>query len=350
MSNKVVALLALPIIGLAWFAGLKTGERKASSIDERPVSNLRPGTPVATFDGGSISVEELKAQIEEQAPIVRVRYTSPEGKRAFLERMVRMELLAREAQRRGYDRDPEVVRQHQRNLVAVFVQKEFEAAHKAQPISEDEIKKFYDEHLAEFVKPERVRIAHLFVAAPETSGRAERRARAESLLATARAKESADIAGFQRLTREHSDDAESKSTGGDLRFLSREELARRAGEPVAQAAFDELKVTGEVFDRVVETPEGFHILKLLGRENPLEMTLEKARESIRSRIAFDRRGERYEQFVADIEKKAGLKVDAARLDALAIAPGGPARVPSGAIPPAPKERARPPVFPDGTNE
>lgn len=349
MSNKVVALLALPFVVLAWFAGLKTGERKVASADAGLASESPPGTPVATFDGGSISLEALKAEIEQQAPVARLRYTTPEGKRAFLERMVRTELLAREAQRRGYDRDPDVVRQHKRNMVAVFVQKEFESAQQSQPVSEEEIKKYYDEHIAEFVKPERVRIAHLFVAAPEASKRAERRAEAERLLAIARAKDSADYTGFQRLAREHSDDAQSKPTGGDLRFLSREELARRAGDEVARAAF-EMKVTGEVLDRCVETPQGFHILKLLGRENPLNMTLEQARDSIRSRIAFDKRGERYEQFVADIEKKAGLTIDTAKLDALEIELGGPGRVPSGAIPPAPKERVRPPVLPAGTNK
>lgn len=343
MSNKLVAILALPLVALAWYAGLQTGRRNAPASAQAPASSVGPGTPVATFEGGAVTLEELKAQIEEQAPMMRARYTSPEGKRSFLERIVRTELLAREAQRKGYAEDPDVQRQHKRNLVAVFVQKEFEEAQQKQPVADEAIKAFYQAHLGEYVKPGRTRVAHLFFEAPATdpAARAGKRAAAEKALAEALRLEPVDYAAFGQLARELSEDAASKAEGGDLRFLTLEELTARAGAEVAEAAFA-LQGPGEVLRKLVETPKGFHVVKMLGRENPLDLKLEEVRDAVKSRIVFERRSESYQRFLAEIEKQAGLKIDTARLNELKI-DSVPSSLPPGTLPLAPKSRVGAPA-------
>ncbi|MBI5544604.1 MAG: peptidyl-prolyl cis-trans isomerase, partial [Deltaproteobacteria bacterium] len=168
MNHKITAILAVPLVGLAYFAGLrasKDGSGSAVSDGVLPVTGL-PGKPVATFDGASISGEELKKQIEEQAPFVRARYSTPEGKKEFLDNLIRSELLAREAQRKGYPSDKDIVRQHKRNMVALFVQREFEEPQQKQVVPEEDLRKYYDAHLGDYQRPERVRVAHVFFEAP----------------------------------------------------------------------------------------------------------------------------------------------------------------------------------------
>jgi peptidyl-prolyl cis-trans isomerase C len=337
MSNKIVAILAVPLVALAWFAGFKTGERTATASGSLLPVSSRPGTPVATFDGQSISVEELKAQIEEQSPLLRSRYASSEGRREMLERLVRTELLAREAQKRGYNRNPDVLNQNKRNMIAVFVQKEFDEAQQKQPVPEDQIKSFYDAHIHEYVKPERVRAAQIFFAAPasDAKARAEKKALAEKTFAELE-KNPTDFTRFHQLARERSDDQESKAGGGDLRFQTRQELEGRVGPELAEVAWS-MSHVGQLLDHVVEAPDGFHIITLLGRENALNLSLDEVRDAVRSRIVFEQRSTRYQQFVEQLEKQAGLKIDTARLGEMKLELP-PATPPPGAIPPAPSAR------------
>jgi peptidyl-prolyl cis-trans isomerase C len=330
MSNKITALLAVPLIILAWFAGTRSGHGGSGSDELLPVPT-RPGTPVATFDGASISAEEIKAQIEEQAPFVRSRYSTKEGKKEYLDNMVRFEILAREAQKKGYQKNPEVIRQNKRNMVALFVQKEFEEPQQKQAIPDDELKAYYEAHIADYVRPERLRVADVFFEAPAADA-AKRKAKkdaAEGALKALLGKDAKDYGAFAQLAHASSDDATSKPMGGDLQFLSKDDLAKRLGSEVAEAASG-MKTVGQVLDKIVETPQGFHLIKLLGRENPLDLKLEGVKDSIKSRLIYERRSDAYKKFIEAINQQAGLKIDEAALESVKIeAPaGGPQGMPA----------------------
>lgn len=342
MSHRTVALLALPLVVLAWYAGYVRGREAGGGAGAMlPVSG-KPGTPVATFDGVSLTDADLKAQLEEQAPFVRARYASAEGKREFLDNLVRFELLAREAQKKGYAKDPDIVRQHKRNMVALYVQREFEEPQQKQPIPEEELRKYYEDHKSDYVRPERVRAAHVLFAAPsdDAAKRKDRRAAAEAALAELREKDARDYSAFGALARKASEDVASRPLGGDLQFLSREDLAKRAGEEVAQAAFGAAEM-GRVLDTIVETPKGFHIVKVLGKENPLDLAFEGVKDSIRSRLVYERRSAAYKTFLEGLNQKAGLKIDAAALEAVKVEAGAPAGSPGAAVPPPPAPHAHP---------
>lgn len=343
--NKIAVVAFVPLLAGAYLLG----QRSSGGIGGKgggffPVTS-RPGPPVATFDGQSLSIDELKAQIEEQTPFVRVRYASPEGKKEFLEGMVRFELLSREAQKKGYHSDPEVLRQHKKSFVAVYLQREFEEVQHKLPVDENELRKFYDDHKEDYVKPERVRIAHIFVEAKDAAAKEKRRPAAEAALAEARERDAHDFNAFGNVVRLRSEDAESRAIHGDLHYLSREELEKRVGPEVASAAF-ELKELGKIHGQLVEAQAGFHVLKLLGKESALDLKLEDVREAIKNRVAYDRRGRNYEKLIADLEKKAGLEYDLKALDGLTVnlasptptTPPEPA-LPPGTIPTAPVRRA-----------
>src|SRR5687768_1716361 len=74
-----------------------------------PQSNDDLDAPLAKVDDIVITVKQLQESINRQSPYIRARYASREQKRVFLDNMIRFEVLAREASRRGIDRDPEVV-------------------------------------------------------------------------------------------------------------------------------------------------------------------------------------------------------------------------------------------------
>lgn len=127
----------------------------------------------------------------------------------------------------------------------------------------------YENALSRYLVPERVRAAHILLAASDEDARAERRAEAEALLA--RAREGED---FASLARDHSEDEGSAATGGDLGAFSRGRMV----PPFEEAAFG-LEAPGEISE-VVETRFGLHLIKLLEREPEHHRPFEEVKDEI----------------------------------------------------------------------
>jgi parvulin-like peptidyl-prolyl isomerase len=124
-------------------------------------------------------------------------------------------------------------------------------------VTEDEIKKFYEENPAEFEQPELARAAHVLFMTIDPATRtdlpeekkAEKKKAAEDLLKKARAGDD-----FAALAKQYSEDDGSKNNGGEYVF-SRAEMV-----PAFSAAAFSLG-TNQVSE-VVTTQYGYHIIKL----------------------------------------------------------------------------------------
>src|SRR5437762_10322726 len=83
------------------------------------------GDVLAQVDDVVITVADFQERINSQSPYVRARYTSIEHKKEFLDNLVKFELLAAEAQKKGLDRDPEVVRTMKQVMIQKLLKQEF---------------------------------------------------------------------------------------------------------------------------------------------------------------------------------------------------------------------------------
>ncbi len=123
-------------------------------------------------------------------------------------------------------------------------------------VSEDEIKKFYDEHTDEMQRPEGVEASHILVRS-KASDTDEQKAQAKARIdaAAKRAKAGED---FAALAKEYSEDS-SASNGGALGVITRGQTV-----PAFENAAFSLAV-GEVSD-VIQTQFGYHLIKVTGQE------------------------------------------------------------------------------------
>jgi peptidyl-prolyl cis-trans isomerase C len=298
------------------------------------------GTSVATFGKDSITVEELNERFAEMSPFARARFQTVEERKQYVEGLARFELLAAEALARGLQNDPEVIGTAKKVMVQKLIQSEFDE--KGAPISDAEIAEYYDKHKADYVKPEMVRLSHIFLAAPEgDASRAAKKVKAEALLKSARALQPLDYSAFGQLVSENTEDEKTKPLRGDMRYLSQEDLLAQHGAEIAEAA-KSLTQMGQVSE-VVATPKGFHILKLQARQAPLNLTVDQVRAQIQSRLLYERRAERFGKFVEELKKKNGFKIHDEPLAKMELDLKAPAkdtkRPPPGYIPPV----AGPPV-------
>src|SRR5688572_13775004 len=81
---------------------------------------------LAKIDDVVITVGDFQERINKQTPYVRARYTSVERKKEFLDNLVRFEVLAKEAERRGLNKDAEVVRTMKQVMIQKLLKDEFD--------------------------------------------------------------------------------------------------------------------------------------------------------------------------------------------------------------------------------
>ena len=169
----------LLIVMLAGCKGSKEEAEAEAPKGPLGLSDADRAQVVAKVDGVPITVGEFAERINQQSPYIRARYTSLEHKKEFLDNLVRFEVLAKEAQRRGFDKDAEVVHALKQAMIQKLMKAEFEETTKVTGVPEEELKKFYDEHIEEYRKPEQVRISQIVTKDKKTAEKVVSQAKAK---------------------------------------------------------------------------------------------------------------------------------------------------------------------------
>jgi peptidyl-prolyl cis-trans isomerase C len=288
----------------------------------------KSGPAVAKGDGVLITAGEFKARLDEQSPFIRQRYSTLERKKEFLDNLVRFEVLANAAQKQGLDKDPDVLMTLKKVMVQKLVQKTFSEGDPTKEIPEADARKYYDDHKDEYVKPEKARLSVILVSAPAAGPeRAKKSAQAKKLLARVKAEEKKNLlTGFATVAREASEDAPTKAAGGDIGMKGKDELEAAYGKDFAAAAF--ALEQGAI--AVLESPQGFLLVKATGRQPSIERTFDQVRPQIANRLYREKRTKDFDEYVKRLRDEAHVSVNEAELDKVAVAPanvGGPAGMP-----------------------
>ena len=166
-------------------------------------------------------------------------------------------------------------------------------------VSEAEIAKFYRENIAEFAVPEGVSARHILLAFgpnPTEADKIALRKRAEDLLKQAQAKG----ADFAALAQKNSDDKSSAARGGDLGPFPRG-VMEKSFEDAAFGAKE-----GEIVGPV-ETPYGYHIIKVENKIPARTLPLEQSRDDIRPFLLEKKRQELLETKMKAVLKDAKIQ-------------------------------------------
>ena len=176
-------------------------------------------------------------------------------------------------------------------------------------ISDDDVKKFYDENPARFDLPETVRVMHIQMNSrdPGTGEelseekKAAKRKKMEELLKKARAGED-----FATLVKENTEDPNYKETGGEYKF-ARSQPGAPTGIPTEFeiAAFS--LNTNEVSD-VVTTQYGYHIIKLLEKLPARKLELAKITPDLRDFLKQREMQKRFPDYIEKEKKAAGVEI------------------------------------------
>lgn len=194
-------------------------------------------------------------------------------------------------------------------------------------VTEDQIKKFYDENGRQFERPETVRAAHILLSTrdPNTNQelsaekKKEKKQQLEKVLEKARKGED-----FAALAREYSEDPGSKSKGGEYTF------GRGQMVPEFESTAFSLK-TNEVSD-IVTTQFGYHIIKLYEKLPAQKLELDKVKDDLKEQLA---RSEVQDKMLPDFLKKLKQDADLNYLNGAKAPEDKPAESPAAASPAKP---------------
>jgi peptidyl-prolyl cis-trans isomerase C len=308
----VFCLGAVALVALALPACKKNKQKGRSG----PTGD--PSQIVAKVDDTEITVGDVQERINKQSPFVRARYTTNDKKKEFLDSLIRFEVMANEAERRGYDKDPEVVRVMKQQMISKFLQKDFESKLKVEDVPDAQVEKYYKEHPAEFNQKDEVRVGEIVT---KEKGKADK-AYAEAKALPKAAAAVGDQKGFKDVVTKYSEDEEGKTRAGDLGFMDKE--STRQPKAVVEAAF-KLAEVGDVA-APIKTDKGWVVLRLTQKRPGFSRPLTEVKRQIQQRLFRDMRTKAMDDFVADLKKKSAIEIKDENLAKVVIdtgATGGP---------------------------
>ena len=237
----------------------------------------------------TITLGDFAAALERMDPFERIRYQTDDRRQALLDEMINVELLAREAERRGLDQKPEtqeLIRQYQRDELLRRVRAEVPGPSQ---LSNDQVQAYYQSHKAEFADPERRRAAQIVV---NDAGLAAR------VLAEAAG---ADADRWHALVKQYNPDAAGADgdktaarpaidVPGDIGLVS----APGAGNPgdagdaevpeAVRRALFEIGEAGQVYPQPVAAGGRFYVVRLVAKLEARQRSLAEVDGAVRARL------------------------------------------------------------------
>ena len=295
--------------------------KSESGDSSYPVPTLsKDGETIAVIGPVTLTSDELGKRIQAQTPFARMQMQDPKRMVEYVKSEIQLELLAQEAWRRNLQNDPEVLLQFKRILTQRVIQDEMKRLSKDIAVSDGEALKEYEAKKSEYVKPPQIRLAQI-VRYVETKAE---RAAADKLLRAARDKVLAEerksnYRAFANAAKKSSQDETTNNSGGDLQFLTRDQLVDRYGEEVAKHMFDVVKV-GDL--AVANAPNAVVLFKKTGMRRGVNRTFEQVKSQIRGRLLQERRRAAFNDFVVQLKTTQGVEVNLDKVEAIKLMPTG----------------------------
>jgi peptidyl-prolyl cis-trans isomerase C len=240
-----------------------------------PLANVPPDQVVLTVGDEKFTARDFLQILSILPEQARTQTASPQGRRQFVENLIRVKVLAQEGRRRKVDQTPKFQTQMMLQREEFLANNTYASLQESASVTEEMVKDYYNQHKTEF---DTVRASHIlirFKGSPVPMKSGQKDLTEEQALAKANGilKELNEGGDFPAIARRDSDDGGSGAYGGDLGTFSRGRMVPSFEDVAFKLPIGQLS-------QPVKTNFGYHIIKVTARD-----------------------AKTYEQAKADIEKK-----------------------------------------------
>lgn len=245
------------------------------------------GKVLAEVNGKAITSQDFTQEIDRLPPYLKPMVQSAEGKKELLDSMIVREIILEQAKKDGVDKSKEVADRledlRKRLIVETYLKKKVEQEAK---VSDDEMKKFYEQNKDRFKSGEQVRASHILVKTEQE---------AKDVLAQLKSGGS-----FEELAKKYSKD-NSASKGGDLGWFSKGAMVPEFDKAVFGLKEGELS-------GIVKTQFGYHIIKLTGKRPAGVRPFDEVKDQIKANLLPAKQQEIFQKMKEDLKKGAKISI------------------------------------------
>ena len=290
-SKKLALGLAFVVLmgaGLAWAAQMQPDQMQ-SEMKDAPKTD--PEKVLAKVADREIREKDIDQVIRMMGPQGAMMYDNPQGRKAVLDELVSRHLFALKGAEEKLDQTPEFKAALETFRNQSLARAAIDASLKDVTASDEDAKKFYDEHPDQFTQPERVHVRHILISDDVTS-------------ADAIAKVQADLragASFDEVAKSRSL-CPSAAQGGDLGEVSKGQMV-----PEFEAAAFALKDPGDLSEPI-KTQFGWHIIRLEGRTPSSLEPFDNVKPQLLQYLTNEKKNEAFKNAVEGLKKTYKVEI------------------------------------------
>ena len=287
------------------------GKPAAEKTDATPVTPAKP--PLLTINGKGISTELYEDYVKAVTQGKGSSELPPDVQEQIKENLVRIELLAQQAEKDGLTKDPEIASRLELSRLNLLQQAVAQKYLKERTPTDAELRAEFETQVASTPLVE-YHARHILVSSEDVAQKV-----------IDQLKNGGD---FADLAKRLSSDKGSAAKGGDLDWFPPNAMVKPFSDAVA------LLKNGEVTKTPVQTEYGWHVIQLLGTRDRAPPTFEAVQEQLKQIVL----GKKFRAYSDDLLKAAKVEPPLASAAAPAAPATGtpPAPAPATPAPEAPK--------------
>jgi peptidyl-prolyl cis-trans isomerase C len=294
VAGAVLAAVTVVLAVAASAAPARRPARAAKPVPESLQVLVRVG-------GESITRGDVQRRLDELPEQFRANYTTPEGRRQLLDRMVEERVWLLASRKAGVPDRPQVRRQLEQQRRDLFIRTYLNEVMAGNPAPTDSAARaYYDAHQAEYRVPGTVTLRHVQL---------KTEADARRVLQLARNPRE----DFGKLAARWSRDSLTRTSGGQLGTVTREgQFASIGRQPaLAESAFalGEGRTGGPY-----RTDRGWHVVKVESVKEESTRAFDQVRSMILRQLSSTASSEYYQARLAEARAAVGVKADSTMIE------------------------------------
>ncbi len=242
---------------------------------------------IATVGDREITQQDIEMVLMTLDPMKAQQYSTEEGKKKLIEELVFQELFYLDALELKLDQEQLYLDEVERTKNALLKQFAINNLLKDVSVSEDDVKKYYEDNKEKFTSPRTINASHILV---------EDLAKAEEII-----EEIKSGLSFAEAAEKYSK-CPSSQKGGELGFFGKGAMVPEFEKAAFELALDEIS-------EPVKTNFGYHIIKVTDAREEGHKSYQEVRDSLAKQLLSMKQQEAYYGRVSALKDKYEVKVN-----------------------------------------